>query len=792
MRKWIILILAGLAITASPWRLAHAAEAAAGRQITGTARDVLGRPLAKVSIHLRARDGRIAARTQSDAQGHFTLTGMAPGTYALEASKGGFKPATAIVTMTARGKERVTLSLEPKGILSLKITATRLRPARNALSAEGASVYRFSPKTISQLPQGENSTLKQVLLQAPGVSQDTYGQGQGQIHIHGENGGGIQYRINGIYMPAAVSSFGEIFAPRFVRSITLLTGVLPTQFGFQTEGVVDIRTKTGCADSGASAELYGGQRATIQPSFEVGGCHGRFGYFLSGFYLQDNLGLQSPSTAINPKHDRTNQGQEFGYFSYRFNSTTRLSLITGTAVNYFQIPPEPGLTPQYQMTGATSYPSIDVAESELEQNYFAVLALHGSIGDDLDYDLAGFSRYYSLAYDPDPVGDLIYNGIAAHILHTGFINGLQADASYRINRKHTLRAGLYASGESIELDDHALAFPADSSGQQASDVPIQIVDDHPATAWLFGIYAQDQWRPLPKLKINFGTRWDFMSAFTTENQLSPRVNAEYALTPDTTLHAGYARYFEVPPFEAVLPETLAKFENTTGASEITGGNPNVKPEESNYFEIGLRQRLPPGLMLGVDGFYKMARNKLDLAQFGNTLVFAPLNYRKAEGWGADFSATYERENLSSYFNFSYAVLKAKDISAGQFLADDPEELAYVANHWIILDDSQEFTISYGTSYLWRGFEFSVDGIWGSGYRAGFANLMNLTPTWQVNLGVTRSFTLPRIGRVRARASLMNLFDNIYQIRNGTGIGVFAPQYGPRRAVYFGLRVPFHS
>jgi hypothetical protein len=36
---------------------------------------------------------------------------------------------------------------------------------------------------------------------------------------------------------------------------------------------------------------------------------------------------------------------------------------------------------------------------------------------------------------------------------------------------------------------------------------------------------------------------------------------------------------------------------------------------------------------------------------------------------------------------------------------------------------------------------------------------------------------------------INLFDHVYQIRNATGIGVFSPQYGPRRAVFAGLRIP---
>jgi outer membrane receptor protein involved in Fe transport len=37
-----------------------------------------------------------------------------------------------------------------------------------------------------------------------------------------------------------------------------------------------------------------------------------------------------------------------------------------------------------------------------------------------------------------------------------------------------------------------------------------------------------------------------------------------------------------------------------------------------------------------------------------------------------------------------------------------------------------------------------------------------------------------------RFDIVNLFDSIYEIRDGSGIGVFAPQFGPRRGFYFGI------
>jgi outer membrane receptor protein involved in Fe transport len=37
-----------------------------------------------------------------------------------------------------------------------------------------------------------------------------------------------------------------------------------------------------------------------------------------------------------------------------------------------------------------------------------------------------------------------------------------------------------------------------------------------------------------------------------------------------------------------------------------------------------------------------------------------------------------------------------------------------------------------------------------------------------------------------RFDIVNLFDTIYEIRDGSGIGVFAPQFGPRRGFFFGI------
>jgi hypothetical protein len=52
--------------------------------------------------------------------------------------------------------------------------------------------------------------------------------------------------------------------------------------------------------------------------------------------------------------------------------------------------------------------------------------------------------------------------------------------------------------------------------------------------------------------------------------------------------------------------------------------------------------------------------------------------------------------------------------------------------------------------------------------------------------VIEHINAPMIGKVDARLVLDNAFGRTYELRDGSGIGVYAPQYGPYRAVYAGI------
>jgi outer membrane receptor protein involved in Fe transport len=672
-------------------------------------------------------------------------------------------PSTSATPGTATAEQVVVTSQE------LDISREQIVPSL------GATRYTVGPDRLDSQAQGENAPFNQTLLRFPGVAQDSFGQ----LHVRDEHGN-LQYRIDDVLIPEGIPGFGPELQSRFADNISLITGALPAQFGFRTTAIVDIHTKSGALFQGGEASIYGGSFDTIMPSVEYGGIAGKLSYYATASYLHDGIGIENPTRSSNPIHDDTDQFKEFAYLSYFPDDTSRVTLLISDNHSDFQIPNNPGQTPTFTVGTRSTFDSAKLDENQAEDSFYTVLAYQKKV-DDFNFQASVFTRYSAILFRPDPIGDLIFTGVASRVDRDILSNGLELDASYKLNDQHTIRGGVLFTEEYSTNGTVTLVFDVDANGNQISTTPRRIVDNNDQYGFLYGFYLQDEYKPFEQLTINFGGRLDFADTFTAENQLSPRVNVVYTPFAGTALHAGYARYFTPPPLEFVAQTTISKFSGTTNASAVTRDDP-VKSERAHYFDAGFTQKIMEGWNAGLDGYYKSAHSQIDDGQFGAARILSAFNYNRGEIYGLEFTSSYDHGPFSAYLNASYEWARGKNFSSAQFLFS-PDQIAFVNRNFVFLDHDQRFTGSAGASYTWNDWRVAIDGLYGNGLRRGFANTKKNHSYETYNLSLSRRIKITEKTAIKIRFDVVNILDTIYELRDGSGIGVFAPQFGQRRGFY---------
>jgi hypothetical protein len=252
---------------------------------------------------------------------------------------------------------------------------------------------------------------------------------------------------------------------------------------------------------------------------------------------------------------------------------------------------------------------------------------------------------------------------------------------------------------------------------------------------------------------------------------------------------------------------IAQFAGTSAAVPVSGPFNTVKAERANYYDLGLSQKVPqvPGLTLGVDGYYKTAQEQLDDGFFGQSLILSSFNYNRGRVRGVEFTASYDKGGFSTYANVAYSVAQGEGAASAQYLWGDNTTVNYVNHNWIYLDHDQRLTGSFGAAYTWNepgrwSTKVLVDALYGSGLREdadiipgstdAVPNGSSVGAYYSLNFGVAEQLRLTKNQSLVARLDIVNITDNIYALRTGSGVGVNAAQYGERRGFFGSLSYLF--
>lgn len=143
----------------------------------------------------------------------------------------------------------------------------------------------------------------------------------------------------------------------------------------------------------------------------------------------------------------------------------------------------------------------------------------------------------------------------------------------------------------------------------------------------------------PGFSVNLGLRQDFNS-LVNGSFTSPSIGARLALSPSTTLRANYARSFRAPQISNL--EGLAAFNVV--------GNPDLKPETGNSFDVGIDQQLGKIGLLRLTFFSNRVDDLINF-KFGSPSTYENIGRVKTLGLEADLNLQLAR-NVYAFANYT--------------------------------------------------------------------------------------------------------------------------------------------
>ena len=646
------------------------------------------------------------------------------------------------------------------------------------VSDTGTADYRIGPREINQLPDGNQTAITDLLTQLPGVAAD---QNQ-QIHIRNTEGPQFQYQINGFLVPLDINTnppFLSMLNSRFIQQLDLRVGVLPARYGLATGGVVDIQSKDGCSTPGGDISVEAGQRSTLSPGFEYAACGAALSSYLSARETWSDTAFSSATPDPAPIHDQGRTAQGLGFWSYALSPQTHVTLLLAATRSDNELPNAPNLPPQFTLAGVTLIPNSADIDARLNfRDYLGVGGIDTTTEAGVVLQLGYGGHYISQQFEPDRVGELIYQGVASQARHEDADQTLQGDLRFQ-SGPHTLAAGFYVGEYRVQNSVHSLVFPANADGNQTGDLPLTRETGSSASNIISSLYVSDLWTLSPRLSLDLGLRGDDMTGYTHASRVSPRANLLLRMNADTSLHLGAARYLQLPNLLGIAPTTQAVFAGTTaqGPSGVT----LPLAEDDTEVDAGVVVRANERLSVSLDHYYEWTDHYLDTGQFGVVPIFAPFNYDRGHIWGSELALRYAENGFATYASVTVGENWQQGVATGQFNFA-PDELLYIDTHAILLDHQPKFGGAAGVSLDRQPYVFSFDALYSSGLATGFADTQMLPHTLQVNASAERTVRLSDGLRLSMRLTFLNVLDRINEIRSAQGIGIFQAAYGPRRTL----------
>ncbi|HSE30386.1 MAG TPA: TonB-dependent receptor [Pyrinomonadaceae bacterium] len=635
--------------------------------VQGTVKDPTGALVPNAKVTLTQPLTGYKQTTQSDQQGSFKLVNVPFNTYKLRAEAPGFQPAEESIDLES------TIPMTQELSLSLAETTAAVTVTTNTeamLETDRTSSDTDISQSILERPLGATPSraIESMVSSTPGFVTDD----NGRMHPRGSESQ-VQYVVDGVPVTDNMSAiFSTSLDARTLRTVEVLTGGIPAEFGDKLGGVINVNTRSGLeGPTQGGVSFSGGSFSTGEVAVDFSTHTKKLGFLTNLSTTTSQRYLDPPS--LDNFHNFGRTGKAFFRLDYQFDPNNNLKGVFTFGGSNFQVPNRAfqELAGQHQRQRLRDNSQNITYQHIFSPNTVAQFSFFHRQG---NAKLLSTPRSVPVVADQDRTLQN-YGGLASLALTRG---------------SHNIKFGGQVT--ITPIDEHFSFYPTvpfEDLVDEDGDVfpnPVnnfnathQFVFDGSKTGRTLSAYIQDRFTAAKNLTLDLGVRYDNYKVLISEQAVSPRLGLAYYIPQTkTTLRASYNRLFQPPPAENLLLASSTEAAAISPVSLLRGITKvePILPDKQNAFEAGAQQLLSNYFRLNLTVYQKRIKNFSDKDQFFETGVIFPIAISEGRVTGEEIRL--ESTDIKGFRTFvSYANARAfgvTPINGGLFLGEDASDL----------------------------------------------------------------------------------------------------------------------
>ena len=679
--------------------------------VQGVVKDPTGALVPNASITVTQPVTGYRQTTQTDAQGVFKLVNLPFNTYKVRAEAAGFQAAEQSIDLESTVPLIVELSLSlEETTAAVTITtggAAMLEPDRTSSDTD-------INQTLLERPLGAapSRAIESIVASTPGFVTDD----NGRMHPRGSESQ-VQYVIDGVPVTDNMSAiFSTSLDARTLRTVEVLTGGIPAEFGDKLAGVINVNTRSGLeGPTQGGISFSGGSFSTGETAVDFSTHTKKLG-FLTNLSASTSQRYLDPPTLDN-FHNFGRTGKAFFRLDYQFDANNTLRGVFNFGGSNFQVPN------RFNQEVAGQDQRQRLRDNSQNISYQHIFSPNS---------VAQFSFFHRQS-NAELISNTLSTPVVANqdrtLQNYGAIGSLAL-----IHGSHNIKVGGQVT--ITPVDEHFSFYPTapfpDLEDAEGNVLPNPVNNFNAANPFVFdqsktgrtlSAYVQDRFTAFKNLTLDLGVRYDNYKLLISEQAVSPRLGVAYYIPKtQTTLRASYNRLFQPPPAENLLlasSPAAAALSPISVLQGITTVNP-ILPDKQHAFEAGAQQLVSKFFRLNLTLYQKRIENFSDKDQFFETGVIFPIAISSGRVTGEE--VRLESTDIHGFHtSVSYANARAfgvTPITGGLFLGEDPQDL-FLKGLKFANDHDQRNEAQFQVSYTHRpsGIYATFNGRYDSGVPA---------------------------------------------------------------------------